>query len=321
MRARPTSGRLSDRGGVPLNVLVADDERMSRTLLERTLTRWGHTVVTATNGDEAWAALTAFSPPDLALLNWSMPGIDGPELCRRLRALGQEPYLYVLLLTSRSGRHDVVAGLDAGADDFLSLPLDVAELEARLRAGARVMELQRQLIRARDALQVLALRDPLTGLYNRRAVMEGLDRELRRASRAREPVSVLVLDVDHFKQVNDTYGHFVGDAVLREVATRCLSALRPYDSVGRIGGEEFMVVLPGVGVDLTHRLGERVRQAIAETPIGLPDGRVITLTISVGGAGGPAADLEGAEGVYQSADAALYRAKAAGRNRVALAGP
>lgn len=304
-----------------MKVLVADDERMTRTLLERTLERWGHTVVTAANGIEAWDALTAFEPPALAILNWSMPGLDGPELCRRLRALQQEPYVYLLLLTSRAQREDVVAGLDAGADDFLVQPLAVDELQARVRAGIRVIELQSQLISARDALKAQALRDSLTGLFNRRAVMEALDRELSRGRRARAPISVLMFDVDHFKQVNDTLGHFTGDSVLREVGRRCQAALRPYDAVGRVGGEEFMVVLPGVTLEQSRVLGERVRAALANTPVGLADGRVISVTVSVGAAGGPSDEVGGVDELYQAADAALYRAKAGGRNRVELAPP
>ena len=199
--------------------------------------------------------------------------------------------------------------------DVLSLPLDLGGFGPRLRGAARIIRLRADLAEAREALRELALRDPLTGLFNRRAVMDGLDRELQRSARSGAPVSVLVFDIDHFRIVNDTYGQFVGDAVLREVAARCQAALRPYDTVGRIGGEEFMVVLPGVGVDLTAILAERVRLALAATPIGLPDGRIVVVTMSVGAAGGPATSMGGADGIYRAAEGALARAKAMGRNR------
>ncbi len=295
-----------------MRVLVAVADPTTRALLGRIIGEWGHSVGSAAHADEVAAALAGFEPTDVALLDWSLPGEEGPELVHRLAA--QEPPVYVLVLGA--GPDALAAGLAAGADDVLGLPLDIGQLAPRLRGAARVVRLRADLDEAREALRELALRDSLTGLFNRKAMMDGLDRELQRSARSGAPVSVLVFDIDHFRIVNATYGQFVGDAVLREVAARCQAALRPYDSVGRIGGEEFMVVLPGVGVDLTGILAERVRLALAATPIGLPDGRIVVVTMSVGAAGGPAPSVGDADGLYRAAEAALVRAKAAGRNRV-----
>jgi diguanylate cyclase (GGDEF)-like protein len=300
-----------------LKVLVADDSAVSRRTLQGTLERLGYEVVLAVDGREALEALQRADGPRLAVVDWMMPGVDGLEVCRTLRQR-TAPYTYVILLTARDRQEDVLAGLEAGADDFLSKPFDVVELRARLRSGARVLELQEALFAAVDALRKQAGTDSLTGLLTRALVLDGLARELHRAEREDRPLSVLIADLDHFKRVNDTFGHPGGDAVLRETAERMRVALRGYDLLGRYGGEEFLAVLPGCDQARTRQVAERLRAAVAERPMAAA-GSPVGVTMSVG----TATAWAGADAValIQAADAALYRAKAHGRDRVEAAPP
>jgi diguanylate cyclase (GGDEF)-like protein len=300
-----------------LNILVADDSAVSRHLIERTLEGLGYGVMLAVDGHQAVEILMRPDGPRLAVVDWMMPGLDGLEVCRRVRQR-TAPYTYVILLTARDRQEDVLAGLDAGADDFLTKPFDVVELRARLRSGARVLELQEALFAAVEALRHQATRDALTGLWNRGLVLDGLARELHRAEREERALSIVIADLDHFKKVNDTHGHPAGDAVLREAADRFRAALRGYDLIGRYGGEEFLIVLPGCGEARAGQVAERLRQSLAARPIEA-GGALIEVTASLGVA---CASAPGADSValVKAADQALYRAKANGRNRVEKAG-
>jgi len=222
-----------------MRILIAEDERVSARQLEAVLTSWDYEVVVARDGLAAWKILQDANPPKLAILDWMMPGMSGVELCSAVRQWRREPYTYILLLTEKSGRHDVVEGMNAGADDYLSKPFDPKELEVRLRAGRRVLNLMDEVIESREMLRQQATHDSLTGLLNRAAIRERLAAELARAMRADIPVGVIMVDLDHFKQVNDTYGHIAGDVVLSEVAGRMQSQMRSYDSSGRYGGKSF----------------------------------------------------------------------------------
>lgn len=255
--------------------------------------------------------------PQLAVLDWMMPGLDGLEVCRRVRRLRREPYTYILLLTAKAQREDIIAGLEAGADDYLTKPFDVHELQVRLRAGKRILDLQTKLIAAREELRAQATHDMLTGLWNRAAIFDLLRREVARAERGGVPVSVIMADVDHFKRVNDVHGHLVGDVVLREVARRVQMTLRPYDEVGRYGGEELLLILPRCDARQAVQVAERLRRCVAEAPIDTPEGQ-IAVTASFGvatHAGGTAADMQT---LLRAADGALYSAKQKGRNCVVL---
>jgi len=303
-----------------MKILLAEDEPVSRHLLQVCLTGWGYEIVVVADGTEAWQQLERADGPSIAIIDWMMPGMDGLEVCRRVRAQGREPYVYVLLLTERQQQDDVVAGLKSGADDFMTKPFDEQELRARLRVGERIVLLQSELVAAREAMRTFAVLDALTGLPNRTAILQTLAKELNRAHRERSPLSVGLVDIDHFKGINDTHGHLIGDAVLRQAAIRMRAPLRSYEAVGRWGGEEFLIILPGCAAEVAHLVTDRVRVAVAAEPLQV-DGASIALTCSVGLAttcdGHSVQPLE----LVSAADVALYRAKANGRNRVESAEP
>ena len=300
-----------------MRVLVADDDAVTRRLLEVLLKSWGYEVLSVENGTLALNALLDPEPPQLAILDWMMPEIDGIDVCRLVRQQTSEPYVYIFLLTARDDKNDITRGLDAGADDYLTKPFSHQELQARLRAAIRVLELQAALIEAREKLRVEATHDGLTGLWNRPAILDALGRELARAKRIGTATTVVMADLDHFKHINDTFGHQAGDAVLREAARRLLAAARRYDTVGRYGGEEFLLVAPGCEDDAARGLAEKLRSRIADTPVDLGEQRV-PVTISLGVASVSAGHLDSAA-VIRAADLALYSAKAGGRNRAEFA--
>lgn len=297
-------------------VVIAEDSGPSRLALERTLAKWGYTVISCRDGTSAWEELQKDDSPRLAILDWMMPGYSGPEIVRMVRARAAEkksPYTYILLLTSKNERADLIEGLEAGADDYVTKPFDQHELNVRLRVGVRILNLQAELVMAREALREQAMRDALTGLWNRRSIIDILVREKSRAARENVPVGILMLDIDHFKIVNDTHGHLAGDDVLKEVARRLLSNLRPYDGVGRYGGEEFIVVVPRCDEASIQSRGEAMRTAICNDPI-ISYGKELSVTASFGatvfmppGDGDP-------DALIRAADDALLEAKRNGRN-------
>ena len=230
-------------------VLVAEDDPVFRHVLEYWLKKWDYRVTSVENGLDAWNILQKVDSPQMAILDWMMPAMDGVELCRRLRRQEGQRYHFVLLVTSKDDKQDVVAGLSAGADDYLTKPFNVDELRARIRTGERILHLQDALIRAHEALRFEAAHDPLTGLWNRGAILELLEREVQLHQRTGSALGLMMVDLDRFKQVNDTQGHMVGDVVLRESAHRMAASVRNYDWVGRYGGEEFLIVVPGCDAD------------------------------------------------------------------------
>jgi diguanylate cyclase (GGDEF)-like protein len=298
-----------------MKVLVAEDNPVSQSMLRALLTKWGYDVAAARDGLEAWCILESADAPRLAILDWMMPGMDGVELCRRVRGAAREPYIYILLLTARTESEDLVEGMEAGADDYLTKPFNTHELRVRLRAGRRILDLQEELVAAREALRDQATHDGLTGLLNRVTLLDALRSELVRATREHRPVAVLMVDLDRFKLVNDTYGHLAGDAVLRETARRMKSSVRPYDSIGRYGGEEFLMVLPGCDTAAAQAQAERFREAMAYEPITVGAQSIrVTCSIGVSGCTGPL--VSSSDTLVRDADLALYQAKDRGRNRV-----
>jgi diguanylate cyclase (GGDEF)-like protein len=295
-------------------VLIADDDPVSRHLLQVSLAGAGYRVTAAPDGSEALRILSQEDSPRLAVLDWMMPSLDGVDVCRAVRRSAREPYRYIILLTAKGHQTEIIEGLEAGADDYIIKPYDLQELKARLRAGKRILELQQQLVTTREQLRVQATHDALTGLLNRLAILDALEREVVRSNREKRPMAVIMADVDHFKQTNDTHGHQAGDAVLQEVGRRMLSSFRSYDFVGRYGGEEFLVVVPNAELPLAVELAERLRQNVSVEPVNV-GGAMIAVTLSLGVAASVAGSNHAPE-LLRCADEALYAAKRAGRNRV-----
>jgi two-component system, cell cycle response regulator len=300
-----------------MRVLIADDSATSRAMLRSALSQWGYEVVLAEHGAQAWEILGQPDPPPLAILDWVMPHMTGPEVCRKVRETRREPYTYILLLTSKNTKLETVEGLEAGADDYIVKPFDQHELQVRLRVGKRIVDLQTDLLQAREELRDRANKDLLTMLPNRSAISTVLEQELSRCHRDHRTVGIILLDIDHFKKINDTYGHFAGDAVLREAAVRLRGNMRTYDQVGRYGGEEFLVVLPNCDLEQAALQAERMRQMLHATTM-MVDGVELRVSASFG-----VTVSDGQERSFDSlvraADEALYRAKGGGRNCVRTA--
>jgi two-component system cell cycle response regulator len=302
-----------------MKILIADDSIVSRHLLDATLRKWGYEVIVACDGIEAWNELQKEDAPHLAILDWVMPGLTGPEVCHLVRKRASETYTYILLLTSKSLKEDLIEGMESGADDYITKPFDQHELKVRLRAGTRIVELHGELLEAREALREQATKDFLTRIWNRSSILEIIDRELDRAEREQRSLGVVMVDLDRFKSINDTYGHFAGDAVLREAARRMQSAIRSYDAIGRYGGEEFLVVLPGCDESCTLGQAERLRRVLSEEELVI-GGTSLTLTGSFGASSSVPGCKTSGEALIRTADEALYRAKRDGRDKVVYLG-
>jgi two-component system cell cycle response regulator len=294
-----------------MKVLIADDDPMSLLYLQDALQDWGYEVETVTDGSSACDRLQQADAPMLAIIDWMMPGMDGIDVCRLIRSRVKDRYIYLIMLTSRSETAFVVEAMNAGADDFIGKPFNDEELQVRIRAGRRISELEQK-------LRMKASHDALTGIYNRGAVIEILEKELVRHGREQQPVAIIFADLDHFKRTNDVYGHLAGDAVLREVTRRVGAVLRPYDSLGRYGGEELLIVLPKCDAAGAMEVAERVRAAVAAQPVATEFGAIpgsLSIGVAVAGEGRGLS----CSGLLQLADTALYRAKEGGRNRIELA--
>jgi two-component system, cell cycle response regulator len=303
-----------------MRILIAEDDAISRTLLERTLQRSGYAVISVENGAQAIAELVKQDAPRLALLDWLMPEMDGVEVCHELRRRKEQTYIYLILLSSRESKEDIVAGLESGADDYLTKPFDLEELKARLRTGHRILELEDHLVEARESMRFQATHDLLTSLWNRGVIVELMSHEIMRSRRERSCTAVMMCDIDHFKSVNDQYGHAIGDDVLREVARRLHNSVRSYDMVGRYGGEEFLVALNKCDPGSAVSRAENLRAKIAGRPIQTAN-KPVAATISIGLALSTEFTECTIEEIMHQADMALYAAKAAGRNCVRVAQP
>ncbi len=301
-----------------MKILVADDDQLSRSLMRKMLLQSGYDVVTAKDGAEAVAIMLDEAGPRMALLDWMMPEVDGPGVCQAIRAGSRRAYIYMVLLTSRDSKDDLVAGLEAGADDYLTKPCHTEELRARLRTGMRILNLEDSLVDAREEMRFRATHDALTQLLDRGAILQDLSVALKQAIARQEHTSLILCDVDHFKKINDTYGHPVGDEVLREVARRLEASVRSDDSVGRYGGEEFLLLLKGCAAPnleiRAQRICETIRSKAFETAAG-----PLTVTMSAGAlCVPPSLATRSANDLMDMVDSLLYRAKRQGRDRATV---
>jgi two-component system cell cycle response regulator len=296
-----------------MKILIAEDDPVSRRVLEANLVEWGYDVMIASDGSEAWELLQKPGAPNLVISDWMMPHMDGLELCRRIRQMERSGYTYFIILTAKGRKEDIIEGLEAGADDFLIKPFDRQELKYRAKIGERIINLELRILE-------LANTDALTGVLNRRAFMERMEQEIHRSLREGVPFSLILTDIDYFKRVNDRHGHQVGDLVLQRFTERLSESSRPYDFVGRYGGEEFVVCLPGADISQAGSVAERMRRRVEEMRITLPDSsQSIRITGSFGVASFRAGSEETVDLITGRADDTMYRAKREGRNRVCVA--
>jgi len=296
-----------------MKILIAEDDLTSRSILVALLNRWGYEPIAVDNGDSAWELLQQPQAPMLALLDWTMPGLNGIDVCRRVRECNSENPPYLIILTARGETSSIVKGLDAGANDYMTKPYNKDELLARLRTGQRMIKLQTELVAAKQALGYEAIHDSLTGALNRRGVLSRLEAELVRARRNKTTLSIGLCDIDHFKEINDRYGHQTGDTVLQAVVTTIKKELREYDLLGRLGGEEFLIVAPDSSTAYVEKIYERLREKVEALRFPTLTGDTL-ITVSIGVI--KTYGSTNADSLLAEADAAMYRAKKLGRNRV-----
>lgn len=293
-----------------MRVLIAEDDPVTQRLLEVFLRKWGYDVQVTSNGGEALEELIKPDSPSLVLSDWMMPGMDGLELCRKIRALERSDYVYFIILTAKGKKEDVVEGLEAGADDYLVKPFDQEELKYRVKIGERILDLEHR-------ISQLARTDELTGVLNRRALFERIHENTHRAVRENSPFCLLMADLDHFKKINDHFGHQAGDIVLQKFTNKLLKISRPYDFIGRYGGEEFVVCFPGATYNKAGDIAERMRKEIEKLEIKLPNNsEPIRITASFGLACYNLGSEETVDSLINRADEAMYQAKQHGRNRI-----
>ena len=301
-------------GEATMRILVVEDDATARAILVNVLKKYGHDVMEAVDSDEAWKIMEQPGAPLLAILDWMMPGMEGPELCRRIREMRSDSPPYLILLTAKDSRDDIVHGLDAGADDYIAKPFDPSELRARVDVGQRMTEIQSKLVEAREAVVYEASHDSLTGVFNRRAFSAALSREISEGRRYHHGLALGICDVDRFKQVNDVYGHQAGDEVLCEIARRIENNLRGHDVLSRYGGDEFAILTEHIEDGDVHPLYERIRAAIAGRTIRTTAGE-ISVSVSFGVS---IWKDQVSNDLFSEADVVLYRSKHDGGNRVSL---
>ncbi|QGU00877.1 hypothetical protein SYNTR_2283 [Candidatus Syntrophocurvum alkaliphilum] len=293
-----------------MKILIADDEPISRNLLQDTLNKWDYEVIVANDGLEAWQVFETEDYPSLAILDWMMPKMDGIEICKKIRARSDDKYIYIIILTARTKPEDIIMGLEAGADDYITKPFNSDELKYRLKIGERILNLEQRIL-------AVASKDYLTGLLNRRAFINRLEAEINRSKRANKPLGLIFLDLDHFKRINDEYGHRAGDFVIQNVADCLRESCRPYDFLCRYGGEEFIICLPEATVEQSMGVAERIRTAVQNRNILLSDGTnqlKVTASLGVMSTEGKIGRIT-ADQLIDQVDNALYQAKGAGRNK------
>lgn len=292
-----------------MKILLVEDSAIDRQQIGSYLKEWNLDFVAIEDGVEAWNYLERPDAPNLALLDWVLPGMDGIELCQRIRALGATgTYIYTVMLTAKDKKEHLLTAMAAGADDYLVKPVDPSELRARLLVAKRILDLQ-------QSMKFAATHDFLTKLLNRAEILASLKRELSRCERDDRPLAILMADLDHFKKINDSLGHAAGDAVLREVAERLESDLRPYDLIGRYGGEEFLIILPNCSLTVATRRADEIRCLVCKDAV-VTTFATVPVAVTIGVAASDWRQNQSIEDLLQHADQALYAAKKNGRNRV-----
>ncbi len=303
-------------------ILIVEDHPVSRKLLEKSLLKRGYQVTSVENGIQALEQLNAHFFP-IVLSDWMMPEMDGPQLCRAIRKGAFPGYVFIILLTAKDSKEDIITGLRAGADDYLTKPINNAELIARLNTGFRILELEQSLKSANEEIRILSITDSLTGCYNRAYLNEKLLQEINRTKRYRHSLSIIMCDIDHFKKINDTHGHLAGDQILERFAMGLIKSVRQdLDWVARYGGEEFIMILPETDCQSALQVAERVRITIEQTRMDL-SGKEVHITVSFGVTGFDVDTPEerlSYQKIIEQADIYLYQAKEKGRNQV-VGGP
>lgn len=299
-----------------MKILIAEDDLITSRILEKNLQSWGYEAVLARSGEQAWRELKD-SNLRLAILDWMMPGMDGIEICKKIRRRKKYKYTYIILLSAKDRKQDIIAGLSSGADDYMAKPVNFLELRARLQTGKRIIDLEDKLLYVQNQLKDLASRDSLTKLWNRAEISKFLREELDRGQREKKPLGVIMLDVDYFKKINDSFGHEIGDLALLQVVSRIKRKVRKSDKVGRYGGDEIIAILPNCNLVEIRKIGERLRASVACRGVktGLEN---FPVTISAGCASTENRLQPSAEKLIRAADAALLRAKNNGRNCVVV---
>ena len=298
-----------------LKILIAEDDVISCRALEKNIQDWGYSTVVTKNGRDAWEIIKK-GDIRLAILDWNMPKMNGIELCNKIRTDHQQEkskYIYVILLTARDLQEDIITGLSAGADDYMTKPCSYLELKVRIQNGERIISLE-------DNRLEMANTDGLTQIWNHSKIVDLLEEELERNHRDGKSLAVIMIDIDHFKKVNDNYGHVMGDKVLVELAAHLRKSLRLYDKVGRYGGDEFMIILPGCDEKNAAKIGDRIRKSVNELSFE-GDLSSPTISISIGIAVSDEGCREAAEDLMKRSDKALYLTKKRGRNRTTVLGP
>jgi two-component system cell cycle response regulator len=299
-----------------MKILIAEDDIITSRILEKNLLSWGYELVLARSGEQAWQALKDINLR-LAILDWMMPGMDGIEICKKIRRRKKYKYTYIILLSAKDRKQDIIAGLSSGADDYMAKPVNFLELRARLQTGKRIIDLEDKLLFVQSQLKDLASRDSLTKLWNRTEISKFLREELDRGQREKKPLGVIMLDVDYFKKINDFFGHEIGDLALLQVVSRIKRKVRKSDKVGRYGGDEVIIVLPNCDLVEIRKISERLRASVARR--GVKTGlETFPVTISAGCASTENRLQPSAEKLIRAADAALLRAKNQGRNCVVV---
>ncbi|MCK5220996.1 MAG: diguanylate cyclase, partial [Candidatus Aminicenantes bacterium] len=295
-----------------INLLIAEDDRVIRKIIEKSMKECGYNVFCVSDGEEAYRILEN-NNIQIAILDWMLPGIEGIELSRRIRSDKEKNYTYIILLTSKKEQADMIDGFSAGVDDYITKPFDTNDLKARVKTGKRIIELQNQLIESQNRLREQATHDGLTNLLNRNAIFEIIEMEFARALRDKSPMGMIMMDIDHFKKINDTYGHQTGDDILQEVALRLKNGIRPYDNIGRYGGEEFLVVLPNCSIDQMLKVADRLRLKISGKKFKTRT-KSLDVSISMGIIVAEYPYDKSPELLIKVIDKALYEAKDRGRN-------